>query len=230
MEKQLAIIVDKISAAIDVAENIKLCLNDKDLGAPKNLSKENIERISRLNSIQISSSTKRISFDKMFLLNSLVDNTTKLLQIGTRRGSELISAIFKNLPEEVIAIDDFGGKIFSDDIKKIFINNCKLNDINFSYNSNHTLIEKHYLNLGLEKESIKKINLFFNFGESSYSINKQLIPYYYDCLDNTFTFVTDFWNKPSASEALQISIKQCNLNLIKDWHMSNGVYIATFEK
>lgn len=94
------------------------------------------------------------------LLNNLVDDQTRLLEIGTWKGSTLISAIYKNNPEFYIAIDDSS---HHGDVTLDFYKNFKQfigDKPNFLHQDSFTV--------SLKDNNISGINLYFYDGGHSW--------------------------------------------------------------
>lgn len=175
-------------------------------------------------------------------LNELVDSETNYLEIGIHRGSTFVSAMYKNHPKSAFAIDNFGGKLFSDSVKKVFLKNCSENNV-----TDFVLYHEDSFKLSTQqKEAIKDINVYFYDGGHTAENHRQAITYFYNNLASTFILIIDDWVHVPAQEGTKKAIQEMNLKIEKDWELGfsqhkraenpnklswhNGLYIAVLTK
>lgn len=174
------------------------------------------------------------------LLNELVDEETRYLEIGIHRGSTFVSALYKNKYLSATAIDHFGGPMYGDDVINCFLKNCKENNIN-----DFTLIRNDSFKLTTQqKNGIKDINFYFYDGGHTASEQEMALTYYYDNLADVFIFIVDDWVHIPAKEGTRSAVSKLNLKIHKEWEIGkpqrethtpgltwhNGLYIAVCEK
>lgn len=167
------------------------------------------------------------------LLNNLITNNDRYLEIGTWMGSTLISALYKNNPQYYIAIDNWSEW---DGPKNDFFNNCQ-KYLNYMPN----FLEKNCFDLGEEKNNIKDITIYFYDGGHSETDQYRAITYYYECLADNFIILVDDYNSPPVPIGTQNAIndlkikKKCEIELPADYNGDtnkwwNGLYLAYCEK
>lgn len=174
------------------------------------------------------------------LLNELVQEDTRYLEIGIHRGSTFVSALYKNKYQSATAIDHFGGPMYSDSIINEFIKNCKNNNVN-----NFTLIRNDSFKLTSDQKSaIKDINFYFYDGGHNATEHEMALTYYYENLSNVFIFIVDDWVHLPAKEGTAHALEKLPLKVHKKWEIGkpqretdtpgltwhNGLYIAVCEK
>lgn len=183
------------------------------------------------------------------LLNNLVDQNTRYLEIGNWLGSTFVAALYGNPYEYAIAIDNFSEFGRDSNLKhigtnydicpdeKTFRNNVENNGI-----VKYTFINADCFNLTSEqKEIIKDINVYFYDGGHTEDDQRKAITYYLDCMQDIFLLIVDDWNHPPAKTGTALGIKETNLAIHKEWHLNtpenrdstswwNGVYLAVCEK
>ena len=174
------------------------------------------------------------------LLNELVQEDTRYLEIGIHRGSTFVSALYKNKYQSATAIDHFGGPMYGDDIINQFLKNCKTNIVN-----DFTLIRNDSFKLTSEQKSeIRDINFYFYDGGHSAKDHELALTYYYDNLASVFIFIVDDWVHDPAKEGTLKAIEKLNLKVHKKWEIGkpqretntpgltwhNGLYLAVCEK
>jgi len=167
------------------------------------------------------------------LLNLLVASCNKYLEIGVWKGSTIISALYKNKPQEYFAIDnfsEFGGP------KNEFIGNFqsalghppKLFDVDcFSVDP---------LSLG-----IKDIDMYFYDGSHEEHHQSLALTHFYDSLADEFVFIVDDYSWEKVAAGTQAGIKSANLQILEEFVLPsskindseqwwNGLYVARLAK
>jgi hypothetical protein len=164
------------------------------------------------------------------LLNNLVDSKTRYLDIGTWKGSTVISALYNNTPEFYITVDDWS---------------CHGNCTKDFYKNFRNLIkqEPNFLNqdsftIDLDKHNIRDINLYLYDGGHNWEQHYESINYFYKGLADEFIFIVDDYNEKKIQSATQWILKEKNIKIEyeqyltsldqKDWWC--GTYIAACRK
>jgi hypothetical protein len=168
------------------------------------------------------------------LLNELVKDGDRYLEIGVWKGSTFVSALYGNKYESAVAIDNFSQ--FDGDRQKFF-DHCALSEI-----KDFTFINNDCFKLPPEeKEHVSKINVYFYDGDHREEDQKLALTYYLDNLADEFIFIVDDWNHPPAKSGTYLGLKESNLKVHQEWQLKadhngdratwwNGIYIAICEK
>lgn len=137
--------------------------------------------------------------------NNLLNYTdARYLEIGTRKGSSVCSAMYNNNCKNIICIDnwsEFNG------LKDEFIQNFN----KFKGYNNALFIEDNCFNIDIS--TLPKFNIFLYDGEHSFQSHYNILFHYYNCLDDIFIFIVDDWNWGHVREATLKAID--DLKLIK---------------
>ena len=191
------------------------------------------------------------------LLNNLVDQNTRYLEIGTWFGSTFIAACYGNDPEYACAIDNFSEFAGNEDTPEplealktpsgelliptteTFTNNCiRCGVTNFDF------INADCFNLmPAAKSRIHDISVYFYDGGHSEEDQRKAISYYVGNLANVFILIVDDYNLDSAQVGTKIGLLENNILVHKDWELFtphkenrserswwNGIYVAVCEK
>lgn len=174
------------------------------------------------------------------LLNNLLElEDANYLEIGTWKGSTFISSLFENSPTTAYAIDNWSE--FSEGAKATFLGAAD----KYLKESNYTFIEEDCFQVDLSK--IKNpIDIYLFDGEHTYDSHYKSIDYYLPAMADTFILIVDDYdpvpNWTQVKEATEQSIKDNNLNILYDQHLTsnglrneagewwNGYYVALLEK
>jgi hypothetical protein len=168
------------------------------------------------------------------LMNNLVSNEDRYLEIGVWRGSMFVSALYENDPNAAIAIDNFSQ--FDGDQKK-FLHNCEIGGV-----KRCLLITADCFNLPEEdKEHVHDINVYFYDGDHREEDQRKALTYYIDKLADVFIFIVDDWNHEPARTGTRLGISDVGLIIHKEWELPakyngdvdgwwNGLYVAVCEK
>lgn len=164
------------------------------------------------------------------LLNNLVDNKTRYLDIGTWKGSTVISAIYQNTPEFYITIDNWS---------------CHGNYTNEFYNYFEKFIGKppNFINqdsftINLQEHNIKDINLYLYDGGHHWEQHYDAINYFYDALADEFIYIVDDYNEKKIQSATQWSLNDKNIKIDYSEYLTSpnkddwwcGTFIAACRK
>ena len=178
------------------------------------------------------------SRENRILLNELVREGDKYLEIGVHKGSTFVSALYKNSYKHAVAIDNFSQFGDRTVLKKWFDQNCEENEIR-----NYTFLERDCFNLFPEdKDLIKDTNVYFYDGDHTEEDQKKALIYYYEFLANEFLIIIDDYNHAPVQFGTKGGIdyirslggkihKEWILNSSvgdKGWH--NGLYLAVVSK
>lgn len=223
-------LISRVDSAIDFGLDVDRNINNSFYKPRSKIWHSNILEISGM-------STKEVRI----LLNELVTEETRYLEIGLYKGSTFVSAMLKNNPKLSIGIDSF--EDFEDEsgdtIYQAFLNNCSQFNI-----QNFSLIRKNSFELSAEqKNQIKDIDLYFYDGGHSYRDHYLALKYFYDNLSDQFIFIVDDWAHPEAKHGTLLAIKNMPIKIHKEWILGksqhdkskglnwhNGLYIAVLEK
>lgn len=163
------------------------------------------------------------------LLNNLVDTKTRYLDIGTWKGSTVISALYGNNPEFYITIDDWSCHgDYTPDFYSYFRTILK-QEPNFLNQDSFTV--------DLNKHNIKNINLYLYDGGHHWEQQYESINYYYEGLADEFIFIVDDYNEKKIQSATQWILKERNINIDYEQYLTGskndwwcGTYIAACRK
>lgn len=108
------------------------------------------------------------------------------LEVGTWKGSSLISAMFKNEHIYCIAIDDFSQ--FSGTLRDLDLNIKKLTN----GQDNHVIVNKNCWDVELLPEDVK-INIFMYDGAHKYEDQKRAITHFYKFFSKYVIILVDDW-------------------------------------
>ena len=182
------------------------------------------------------------SRENRILLNELVKDTDKYLEIGVHRGSTFVSAMYKNGAKGV-AIDNFSQFGTADENKKWFDQYCNEHDVkDFSFINNDcfNLTES-------EKELVKDCNIYFYDGDHRFEDQERAVTYYFNLLANPFILIVDDYNHGPCVEGTKKGFELTNAVVHKEWVLNgntvanenhtfnargwhNGLYIAVVGK
>lgn len=164
------------------------------------------------------------------LLNNLVDDKTRYLDIGTWKGSTVISAIYGHTPEFYVTIDDWSCH-----------GNCTVD----FHNNFKTLIggEPNFINqdsftINLKENNIQDINLYLYDGGHLWEQQYDALDYFYDGLADEFIFIVDDYNEKKIQSATQMVLKDKNIKVDFEQYLTSpsnqewwcGTYIAACRK
>jgi precorrin-6B methylase 2 len=178
------------------------------------------------------------------LLNEMIKQDTRYLEIGVWCGSTFISALYGNSYKSATAIDDFSE--FTDesylpecknaeDIMRLaemtvleeivasgntlFLKNCAKNGI-----EEFNLIESDCFNMTQSNlDSIKDIDVYLYDGGHSEEEQRKALTYYIDKLSDVFILIVDDWNFPEAKSGTRLGIEDTNIKIHKKWELhANG--------
>jgi hypothetical protein len=172
------------------------------------------------------------------LLNELVKEGDKYLEIGVWRGSTFVAANFKNNPAYAIAIDNFSQ--FGNH-KDEFIS---LLPVHLSQLVNKmVLIDCDCFDLNEESDAavLTDNNVYFYDGAHEAEDQRKALTYYIPKLADKFIYIVDDWNYEPAQIGTRQGIAENNLKIHKEWILPsafngdtatwwNGIYIAVCEK
>jgi hypothetical protein len=174
------------------------------------------------------------SRENRILLNELIKEYDKYLEIGVHKGSTFVSAMYNN-NATAVAIDNFSQFGNYEENKRWFDQSCNEHNI-----SNFTFINADCFNLSEEqKEIVKGTNVYFYDGDHRAEDQENALTYYLDVLTNQFIFIVDDWNHEPAKEGTRIGLSKCGLKIHKEWTLTNhttsknwhnGLYVAVLEK
>lgn len=173
------------------------------------------------------------------LLNELVKDDTRYLEIGVWRGSTFVAALLGNKPEYAVAIDNFSQ--FDNDGKNSERFKKVVTDRNIT---DFTLLNADCFNIPPNLENLllgQNFNTYFYDGDHKEQDQYLALAYYYPTLANTFIFIVDDWNWEPSRHGTRRAIAELDLKIHKEWelfnegggnkeHWWNGLYIAVCEK
>ena len=173
------------------------------------------------------------------LMNELVKDGDRYLEIGVYRGSTFVAANYKNKPEYVIAIDNFSQFDPSGTNFQIFNKVTTEREI-----KNWVLLNADSFNIppNLEEHIVgKNFNVYFYDGAHEKDDQFRALYYYYLTLADDFIFIVDDWNYEPARVGTRAAIEKLGLTVWKEWELFskfngdteswwNGFYVAVCEK
>jgi hypothetical protein len=179
------------------------------------------------------------------LLNSLLDNKSRYLEIGSYFGSTYVAANYKNNPSYSLAIDNFSEFVGDDDeVAKVIGQpsaealkiNCERSGVKFNFINNDC-----FSLTSDQLSSIKDINVYLYDGGHKEKEQVQALTYYKDCLEDIFILIVDDWNDERARVGTRTGFKLNNITVHKEWELFsrvngdkdtwwNGFYVAVCEK
>lgn len=169
--------------------------------------------------------------ENRILLNELVKENDKYLEIGVHRGSTFVSALYNN-NAKAIAIDNFS-QFGGQEIKAFFDQHCA------DHNIQHTFIDHDCFNLNEEhKYLLPNVNVYFYDGDHRFEDQEKALTYYLEFLADTFIFIVDDWNHGPAKDGTRSGIDLTKVNVHKEWELDsrtgkswhNGLYVAVMSK
>jgi hypothetical protein len=173
------------------------------------------------------------SFKVRNFLNKLLEMpNSRYLEIGVFAGSTLYSALLKNSPEFVVAIDNFSSNLSNN--QEAFLKNLSDVGVEFEFINSDCFLVK-------EKLNSKKFNIYFYDGDHSEQSQYQALKYFYDNLDNEFIYICDDWNWQDVKDGTYRAIKEQNISIIEEWQLPsnfncdkenwwNGVWVSILRK
>jgi len=169
------------------------------------------------------------------LLNNICSlPNSRYLEVGTWKGSTLISSLYKNNLKEAIAIDNWA--LFNGP-KNIFLKNCaKFLPVNsFEFH------EGDCFKIDLSQIIKNPINIYFYDGEHSFESQYLAFKYYNQYLDDNFIAIVDDYNWDRVKQGTQVAFKELNYKIVFEQYLPsksnrdvsswwNGIYIAVISK
>ena len=197
------------------------------------IEKATIDTETKLRSeiFQISGMSSR---ENRILLNELVKETDKYLEIGVHRGSTFVSAMYENGAKGV-AIDNFSQFGDANDVRKWFEQYTTENNV-----TNFDFINTDCFNLSDEqKELVKGANVYFYDGDHRHEDQERALTYYFDLLTDPFIFIVDDYNHGPAVTGTKSGLELTGAKVHKEWILNgsttgknwhNGLYLAVVGK
>lgn len=144
------------------------------------------------------------------LLNNLVFDGDRYLEVGCYKGSTSVASLYGNNIENYFLIDnysEFPPELGSEKTKNEFLDN---------FTKLMGYPPKNFYNVdcfSVDKSIIKNINVYLYDGHHSYDAQKKGITYFYDCLEPEFILCVDDWdtNGWGVKEGTYDAIKELNL-------------------
>jgi hypothetical protein len=168
------------------------------------------------------------------LLNELLQEGDKYLEIGVHKGSTFVSALYKN-NVQAVAIDNFSEFGTMEDNKKWFDQACKDHQI-----TNFTFINRDCFSLyDDEKKIINGTNVYFYDGRHEFEDQEKAISYYLNYLSDPFIIIIDDWNHAPVQRGTKSALQLTKVVVHKEWILDgsatnkgwhNGMYIAVMSK
>jgi hypothetical protein len=166
-------------------------------------------------------------------LNNLVAKGDRYLEIGTWKGSTLISALYQNKPDFHCAIDDWS--IFEGG-KEAFLKNTKKflkGGVNF--------LEGDCFTINQKAQGLNDINIYFYDGGHKEEEQYKAISQYLKALAQDFILIVDDYNWPEVRKGTQDAIFDLNIRINHQWFLPsrgngdvlnwwNGLYVASCSK
>lgn len=176
------------------------------------------------------------------ILNEVVKDNDRYLEVGVYRGSTFVCSLFGNNPHSAIAIDNFSQ--FNDqleDNKSVFIANVKKHVPQLL--SKIALIDRNCFDL-LTEHRIRipaNINVYFYDGGHEALEQEAAVTYYDGTLADEFIYIVDDWNYEPARVGTRQAFAKLGTIVHREWEFFtnfngdngswwNGFYIAVCEK
>ena len=137
-------------------------------------------------------------------LNNIIDSDSRYLEIGSWKGSTIISALYKNEFKYAYIIDNWSQYLGP---KEECINNIK----KFITNENLIIINEN--SFVVDFSNLQKINTFFYDGKHDEEAHRNILKIVYPCLDDTFIYVVDDWNWNNVRKDTLKGIHENNLKI-----------------
>ena len=173
-------------------------------------------------------------FKTRYLYNNLCSmSDTRYLEIGSWKGSTLVSAMFKYPHGYFLAIDNFSEFNDNENVKDIFYSNVH----KYKYGA-LDIIENDCFSVDISKIN-RKYNILMYDGYHDYKAHFNILKYYFDVLDDTFIYIVDYYNWYFVQNATRDSIKDTCIIHYEITKLTegndendywNGIYIAIFSK
>ena len=150
------------------------------------------------------------------LLNEVVKEGDKYLEIGVHRGSTFVSAMYKNNALGV-AIDNFS-QFGGQEVKNWFDQACKENNVD-----NFMFLNKDCFDLMPEdKDLIVDTNVYFYDGDHRHEDQERALTYYFDLMSDVFIFVVDDWNHEPARTGTRSGLELTKAVVHKEWELTTA--------
>ena len=193
------------------------------------------------------------------LLNELLKEDSRYLEVGTFTGSTFVSAMYGNNPASSTVIDSFSANDSWEMDMKVdvsyhgiqiknglflhFLENCKRNNIN-----NFTCVQGDCFDLlPPDKFEIREIDTYLFDAGHSREDHCKAITYYLNCMADTFIYIVDDWNDATVREGTREGFGASFVNVVKEWEIFstitenngqksydkdwwNGYYVAVCQK
>lgn len=168
-----------------------------------------------------------------FLNNLCGLDDARYLEVGTWKGSTLLSAIYKNFHCKATCIEnfsDFGGP------KSEFLNNVQ----NFKSNTpSFQFLEQDCFSVSLK--NLEKKNIYFFDGLHTEADHEKAFTYFNEILDDTFICAVDDWNFGQVVSGTKKAFKNLSYNILFEKVLPaarngdtaqwwNGLYVAVIQK
>ena len=170
-----------------------------------------------------------------FYNNLLNRDDARYLEVGTWKGSTACAAMYKN-KADVVLVDnwsEFNGPR----------DECLRNIERFKCGNTVKFIEQDSWSVDVSK--ISKRNIYLYDGDHDESSHYKALVHFYDCLDDTFTFVVDDWNWDRVRKGTLDAIRDLRLEILEDYEIRlshdgsyteqkdgwwNGIYACVLSK
>ena len=172
--------------------------------------------------------------ENRILLNELVKEGDKYLEIGIHKGSTFIPAMYNN-GATGIAIDNFSQFGSENEVKTWFDQACRDHNI-----TNFNFINQDCFNLTEDQKAlVLNSNIYFYDGNHLAEDQEKALTYYFNLLTDPFIFIVDDWNHGPAKEGTKKGIELTKAVIHKEWHLDstttdkswhNGLYVAVLSK
>jgi hypothetical protein len=193
------------------------------------------------------------------LLNELIKEDTRYLEVGTFTGSTFVSALYGNNPASATVVDSFAaGDTWEMDLKVdieyhgikvknglflLFLENCLRNNV-----KNFTCIQGDCFSLPQpDKFEIRDIDTYLFDGGHTRDDHIRALTSYINNMDDVFIYIVDDWNNAEVREGTRVGIESCFLKVHKEWEIFseiktidnaihydrnwwNGYYVAVCQK
>lgn len=183
------------------------------------------------------------SYKIRHFLNNIIDEKSRFLEIGTWKGSTLISALYKNNPEYSLSVDNWS-EIFYNFYKKNWKDTCFASKDFFINCNEHLGYVPNFIEsdcFELDKSNIKDINIYLYDGPHDDISQYKAIDYFYECLADEFILMIDDYNFTNVVINTQKALRDRKINKLFETNLIalyngdnlewwNGFYVAVCKK
>jgi hypothetical protein len=167
------------------------------------------------------------------LLNGLVNDDSRYLEVGVWKGSTFISALTNHKPQFSCAIDDFSE---FEGTEEAFRENCRRH---LGYEPN--LINADFSGVDITSHGLRDIDVYFYDGCHSNQCQTLALTHFLPALAREFIFVVDDWNWEGVRIGTLHGVDLAGLTVVEEYTLParfngdteqcwNGIWVARLQK